>query len=174
MTETCICAIDPGLSGAVAFLFPSLPERVSVEDIPTVNGRIDVQALSRRVQQMGPTLAVIELVSAMPSTPGKDGKRRSMGATSAFNFGAAYAAAETVLALSGTPLHVVMPQAWKKWHNVPGKAAGGEEVARQLAIRLFPASADRFALKKHHGRADAALLALYAAQKLLPTAQVAA
>ncbi|WP_279606144.1 hypothetical protein [Methylobacterium sp. J-048] len=30
--EICIVAIDPGLTGAVAFYFPAYPERVSVDE----------------------------------------------------------------------------------------------------------------------------------------------
>lgn len=166
MTEPCICAVDPGLTGAVAFYFPSLPDRVTVEDLPVIAGRVDVHALSRRLAQMGPTLAVIEAVNAMPSI-GAGGQRRTMGASSAFNFGRGVGEVETVLTLAGVPLHRFVPAAWKKYWKIPGKAAGGEDIARREAIRLFPASADRFARKKDHGRADAALIAAYAADKLL-------
>ena len=165
-TEPCIVAVDPGLTGAVAFYFPSLPDRVTVEDLPVIAGRFDVHALDRRLRQMAPTLGVIEAVNAMPSI-GAGGQRRTMGASSAFNFGRGLGEVETVLMLAGMPLHRFTPGSWKKFFKIPGKAAGGEDIARREAIRLFPASAERFALKKHHGRADAALIAAYAAAKLL-------
>jgi hypothetical protein len=38
----------------------------------------------------------------------------------------------------------------------------GKEQARERAIELFPQCATSFNLKKHHGRAEAALLAVYA------------
>ena len=163
--EACIVAIDPGLTGAVAFYFPSTPDRVAVEDMPTVDGEVDVSALTRRIAQMGPTLGVVEKVEAMPSIPGKDGKRRAMGATSAFNFGMAFGAAKAAVAAAGVPLHLVKPTVWKKRLGVPG-GAGGKEAGRAMAIRLFPACAVRFERKKDHGRADAALLARYAAETL--------
>lgn len=163
MTEPCICAIDPGLTGAVAFFFPSAPDRVRVEDLPAVGGEIDVAALVRRIQQMGPTLAVIEHVHAMPKN----------GSIGSFKLGMAYGAARAALTASSVPTHIVTPNAWKKHLRLPGGDVG-KEAGRAMAIRLFPAVSERFERRKDHNRADAALLALYAAQKLLPTAQVAA
>ncbi len=163
MTETCIVAIDPGVSGAVAFFFPAAPERVAVDDMPVVNGEVDPHALRQMLLRYAPTLAVIEVVNAMPSSKaGKDGKRAAMGVQSAFNFGANWAAARTVLALHGAPMHLVLPRTWKLHHRLPG-GDEGKEAGRALALRLFPASADRFARKKDHGRADAALMAAWAA-----------
>lgn len=161
----CIVAIDPGLTGAVAFYFPSAPDRIAVEDMPVVNGEVDSHGLNRLIQRMGPTLAIIEHVNAMPSIPGKGGQRRSMGAQSAFNFGRAFEAGRTTLALSGAPLHLALPKDWKKHFRLSG-GDEGKEAGRALAIRLFPACAERFARKKDHGRADAALLARYAAEAL--------
>lgn len=167
MTEPCIVAIDPGLTGAVAFCFPGAPDRVAVDDMPVAGGAVDVAALSRRITQMGPTLGVIELVNAMPSTkPGRDGKRRAMGAQSAFNFGAAFAAAQTTVLLAGVPLHLVTPAVWKRHHRLAG-GEEGKEAARALALRLFPAASTSFARKKDHGRAEAALIARFAADTLL-------
>lgn len=168
MTEHCVIGIDPGLTGAVAFYFPSAPDRVAVDDMPVAGGLVDVAGLHRRVLQMGPTLGIVELVNAMPSAkPGRDGKRRSMGAQSAFNFGAAFAAAQTTVQLAGVPLHLVTPLAWKRHFRLAG-GEEGKEAARALALRLFPASASSFARKKDHGRAEAALIARFAADTLLP------
>jgi len=64
-----------------------------------------------------------------------------------------------------TPTNLVTPAAWKKAMKVAGEDEGKEQ-CRALALQLFPACAASFALKRHHGRAEAALLALYAAQHL--------
>lgn len=154
MTEPCIVAVDPGLTGAVAFFFPSAPERVSVEDMPVVAGEVDAAALARRIRQMGPTLAVVERVAARPTD----------SRVGAFNFGGSYMAARVVIGLCEVPMHLVTPQTWKKHHRLLGT---DKEASRALALRLFPASADRFARKKDDGRAEAALIARYAADKLL-------
>jgi crossover junction endodeoxyribonuclease RuvC len=43
-----------------------------------------------------------------------------------------------------------------------------KEAARALALRLFPACAEHFRLKKHHGRAEAALIAKFGAETICP------
>jgi crossover junction endodeoxyribonuclease RuvC len=81
MTEECILAVNPGVSGAIAFYFPSIRDRVSAEDVPTVAGQICAANLAARLAQMEPTLAIIELVGSMP--------KQSVAST--FKFGKAYA-----------------------------------------------------------------------------------
>ena len=158
---TGIMAIDPGLTGAIAYYFPDAPDRVSVYDMPVVNGEVEPTAIARRAKQLGPTVAVVERINAMPG-----GGKRKMGATGAFSFGFSYATARTVVALLEIPMHLVTPPTWKKHFRLAGGDEGKEQ-ARALALRLFPASAEHFGLKKHHGRAEAALLARYAAECLI-------
>ena len=158
MTAICVAAIDPGLTGAIAFCFPDLNGQITVEDLPLAGGEIDTGRLRRRIAQMGPTLVLIEQVHAMPKN----------GSIASFKLGQAYGAARAAVEAADVPTHLVTPQAWKKHHRIPGKLAGGEEAARAMAIRLFPVSASSFSRKKDHNRADAALLAAYAVAKLLP------
>lgn len=162
INEPCILAIDPGLTGAFSFYFPSYPDRVSVEDMPVVDGEVEPATLIRRIKQLGPTAAIIERVGPMP----KD------GAVQAFRFGSAYAAAKVSVAACGVPYALVTPAAWKR-HFRLGGGAEGKEQARALALQTFPASSEHFARKKDHGRAEAALLARYYVEKLMPQ-QVAA
>jgi hypothetical protein len=149
----CLAAIDPGLTGAVAFYFPMTPDRVSVFDMPVVGSEVETASLLRLLRQHEPAFALVEQVGPMP----KD------GAVQAFRFGAAYSAAKTIVAMAGFPLHLATPQLWKKHFRLQGGAEGKEQ-ARALALRLFPASAEHFARKKDHGRAEAALLAKYASE----------
>lgn len=151
----CICAIDPGLSGAISFYFPAAPERVAVDDMPVAAGEIDVAALARRVRQFSPSLAIVEQVGPMP----RDGVRQ------AFGFGGAYAAARATVTLCEVPLRLVTPTTWKRHHGLVGKD-DPKEAARALALRLFPASAERFERKKDHNRAEAALIASFAAETM--------
>lgn len=151
----CLMAIDPGLTGAVAFYFPLAPTRVSVFDMPTVGNEVETASLARRIAQMAPSMAVVELVGPMPRD----------GAVQAFRFGAAYAAAKTTVAMSGVPMHLITPQMWKRHYRLQG-GVDGKEQARALALRLFPNSAEHFARKKDHGRAEAALLAKFAAETI--------
>jgi hypothetical protein len=154
-SEICILAIDPGLTGAVAFYFPSIAERVAVDDMPVVNGEVDPHALERRINQLGPTMAFIERQGPQP----RDGCRQ------AFGIGSAFATVKTVAALCHLPIHLVTPSVWKRHHGILA-VANPKEASRALALRLFPASAESFSLKKHHGRSDAALLARFAADTL--------
>ncbi|MCJ2056841.1 hypothetical protein MKL09_09770 [Methylobacterium sp. J-048] len=153
--EICIVAIDPGLTGAVAFYFPAYPERVSVDDMPVVNGEVDAHALERRIRQLAPALAAVERQGPQP----RDGCKQ------AFGIGAAYATAKTVATLCHLPVHLVTPSVWKRHHGILG-AADPKEAGRALALRLFPASAESFSRKKDHGRSDAALLARFAADTI--------
>ncbi|KQT08510.1 hypothetical protein ASG40_11560 [Methylobacterium sp. Leaf399] len=163
--DLCLCAIDPGLTGAVAFYFPAHPERLAVEDMPTVNGEVNVLELERCLRAFAPALAVVEIVNAMPSIPGPDGKRRKMGAASAFNFGAAFSAAKATVQCCHVPMHLVHPKTWRSHFRLKG-GEGAKELSRGEAIRLFPASADRFRRKADHNRAEAALLARFAAETI--------
>lgn len=150
-SEPCIVAIDPGLTGAIAFIFPSTPERVAVEDMPVCDGEVDVAALVSRIRQMGPTHAIVELVGPMPTD----------GAVPAFRFGAAYAAAKAAVTVCEVPMRLVTPNKWKAAFRLKGKKDGGAEQARALALQSFPACASTFSRKKDHNRAEAALIALY-------------
>ena len=155
MSAPCILAVDPGLSGALAFYFPDAPERVSAFDMPVVAGEVDPAALARRVRQLGPTMAVVEAVGPMP----RDGVRQ------AFSFGGSYFTARTVIAVLEVPMRLVTPTTWKRHFKLKG-GDEGKEAARALALRLFPASAEHFARKKDHGSAEAALMARFAAEVL--------
>jgi len=79
-TEINIMAIDPGLSGAVAFYFPTHPELITAEDLPVAGHEIDVAALRRRIDQFRPTVAIVEEVAARPG----------QGVVSMFRFGQAF------------------------------------------------------------------------------------
>lgn len=149
--ETCILGIDPGASGAISFYFPSRPELIAAEDVPTVAGEVDAADLARRIRQMDPALAIIEQVGALPK----------QGVSSTFKFGMAYGTVRGVVAALAIPTHLVSPVRWKKHFRLDSD----KEKARALAIRLWPSSA-HFGRKKDHGRAEAALLARYAAEVL--------
>jgi crossover junction endodeoxyribonuclease RuvC len=153
---TIIMGIDPGISGAVAFYFPMVPSRISVDDVPVAGGEINGYELARLIKIHRPTLAVVEKVGAMPGN----------GGVSMFNFGRAYGDVRGVISALDVPMHFVTPQKWKKHFGL----TSDKEQSRLRAIRTFPAVADSFKLKKHDGRAEAALLALYGAEVLMMVA----
>ena len=147
MTAPCILGVDPGLSGAVAFFFPSAPDRVAPEDMPDVAGEVDAATLAARILQMGPDFVVVERVASMPK----------QGVASTFKFGASYGAVRGVLAALQIRTHLVAPAVWKKHFRLDSD----KEKARALALRLFAAAPEHFARKRDHDRAEASLLALF-------------
>jgi hypothetical protein len=159
MSDVCIMGIDPGLSGAVAFYFPSAPERVAVEDTPLAGGEVSAPVLAEMIVNYQPSLAIIERVSAMPG----------QGVVSMFNFGRAYGDVRGVVGALAIPIQYVTPQMWKKHYRLPAD----KEKCRQYALQIFPACAKSFEYKKHHGRAEAALIAKYGAEMLYDWKRVA-
>lgn len=153
--EPCLLGIDPGASGAIAFFFPSRPELIAAEDVPLAAGDIDAGTLARRINQMRPTMAVIERVGPMPQ----------QGVSSTFKFGTAYGTVRGVVLALGIPTHLVTPSRWKRHFRLNAD----KEQARALALQLWPASR-HFERKRDHGRAEAALLARYGAEVLLTAA----
>jgi crossover junction endodeoxyribonuclease RuvC len=146
----CILGIDPGISGAIAFYFPDHPERISVEDMPIVAGEVDAVTLAKRISAMAPDVAILERVNAMPG----------QGVSSTFKFGRSYGVVIGVIGAATIPLHLVTPAKWKGHLRL----SSDKEMARALALRLFPACSDHFKRKKDHGRAEAALIARYGAE----------
>jgi crossover junction endodeoxyribonuclease RuvC len=158
---TIFIGIDPGLSGAIAFL-DTEKGVLSISDMPTLEVKRNNKA-KKEVSPHGlaniltlgacgwkPT-AVLERVGAMPG----------QGVTSVFSFGRSVGLVEGVLAAYNIPVSIVTPQAWQKAAGV----RGGKDGSRLRASELFPNYAELFARKKDDGRADAALMAWYAATK---------
>jgi hypothetical protein len=142
-----ILGVDPGITGGIAFLYPS--GEIAAEDIPIVDGSVDVDAIVRRVRQHAPRLAVIEKAQAMPR----------QGVVSVFKYGAAFGALCAVTAICEIPMHLVSPAKWKRYFALDSD----KEKSRALAIRLWP-GCGLFERKKDHGRSEAALLARYGAE----------
>lgn len=143
-----IIAIDPGVNGAFAIL-GHRGEFIKADELPRFDKLVDAVALGNLFASYAPAIAVIEKVGAMPG----------QGVTSMFTFGAAYGVAIGVAGGAGVPIAFVTPAKWKAHFRLSGKP---KDAARELAIRLYPEAASQLTLKKHHGRADALLLARYA------------
>lgn len=148
--NVCILAVDPGITGGLAFYFTAAPNMIAAEDIPTAGDMVDGASLGRRIRLMAPDVAVIERVSAMPK----------QGVSSTFRFGQAYGIAIGVISGLSIPLHYVTPGKWKR-HFALG---ADKEESRARALQLFPERSEAFSRKKDHGRAEAALLARYFAE----------
>jgi crossover junction endodeoxyribonuclease RuvC len=165
MAGAIVVAIDPGLTGALAWIDDS-GALIAVVDMPTIAVRggkhkVNTPVLAHLLQSHGaPACVLIEAVSAMPSLPGANGKRRGMGATSAFNFGYSAGLLEGVCAALGYPIELISPATWKRRAAVPR----GKGAARLLASRTWPTAAELFKRVRDSGRAEAALLARWRVQ----------
>lgn len=146
-----ILGIDPGLKGALAFLSPS--NRVEVFDMPITGAKrghdLDEGALSRMLDARSRDIdfALLERQWARPTD----------GGPQAFKTGCNFGALRMLLASNFIPYALVGPAAWKRFLAV----SSDKDQCRGLASQLFPEDAGQWPLKKHDGRAEAALLAYY-------------
>lgn len=168
MTLRLVIGIDPGVSGAIAWLADGDP--AGVLDMPRRrDGRVDGQRLSAELRELlrehpgADVLVVHELVGGF----------RGQGGASMFAFGQADGIVRGVVESLGLRWIEVRPQAWKKHYGLlaprvkkgePKPPAPGKDASRTLVIGLWPDRALRFLKAKDHGRAEALLLALWAVQ----------
>jgi hypothetical protein len=147
---TIIIGIDPGVKGAVA-IFEPVTGRLSLHDMPLrkrPSGRMEVDGvkLAEILAGWAPlALAVVEKVAAMT---GKE------SAANSFQFGRSFGVILGVLAALKIDTVETRPAVWKAMLGLGTDKS--ESILR--ARTLFPDAARHFALKKHDGRAEAALL----------------
>jgi Holliday junction resolvasome RuvABC endonuclease subunit len=142
---TRVLGIDPGsVSAAWAIIDPENGLALA-DDVPVVDRMVDAVGFARVIREHQPTVAIIEVVSAMPR----------QGARSGFRFGMGTGIVRGVLGALEVPLHEVSATRWKKSYGIgPDK-----ERARGLAIRFYPGLQAQLAHKKNAGRAEALLIA---------------
>ena len=146
MTGLVVLGIDPGNTGALAFLNTEGEIR-DLEDMPVLGGFVNASLLADLIVGYGPIkVAVVEQVHSMPK----------QGVASSFKFGVAYGTVLGVVAGQQIPIVHAIPTIWKKHWNLNGKT---KEFSRKKAIDVWPSWSDSFKLVKHDGRAEAALMA---------------
>ncbi len=154
-----ILGIDPGVNGAFAlYTYTDGKFAISTYDMPTlritVSGstrqKLDLAAVSTFLTTHRLTIdhAVIEDVHAMPQD----------GPVGAFSFGFVCGALQAMLVAFEIPTTTISPAIWKRKLGV----TSDKDETRRRASQLFPRFADQWALKKHDGRAEAALIAFWA------------
>ena len=145
------CGVDPGLSGAIAFIRPDAAHpsnRLAVFDAPLVGGEFDGVAFAKLLAERQPDLVAIEHAFSRPG----------QGVSSTFKFGKTFGQALGVVQALGFPYELVSPAVWKKTFKITPNSP--KDASRLVCKRLYP-SAD-IPLMKHHGRADAILIAHFA------------
>ncbi len=157
-----ILGIDPGLTGALALLSNG---GIEVFDVPTMKARVrgrevNWPEVARWVDAAGHIdHAVIEAVAAMPK----------QGVASMFKFGFTAGGLRGIVAAHFIPVTMVSPQRWKREMGVPKE----KDAARARASELFPSHCDLFVRVKDHGRAEAALIALWGRRELAARGEAA-
>lgn len=153
-----IMGIDPGLSGAVAVLDPVAKAVIGIHDMPVHTDKkgkrqLDIYALAMTIDSYSHEVrfAVIEKVAAMT---GREG-RQSM-----FRFGYVTGIATGILGAYMVPIVQAEPAAWKSAMGLPRDKG----LSRRKAAALFPDSARYFERAKDDGRAEALLMAVFAAR----------
>ncbi len=123
---------------------------VEVADMPVVDKFVSAPLLQAILSEMvcgDESFVVIEHVASMPK----------QGVASTFKFGMSFGVALGVVGGMDLPSTLVRPAKWKRDMGL----TSDKERSRRLAIERWPNHADSFKLKKHDGRAEAALLALW-------------
>lgn len=164
MTEpTHILGVDPGLSGALCLFHISTKRIVQIWDMPVKDGRVDPEGVAlivdlARSTAEGRVHAVVENVSSMPRQAG------------AFNFGRSAGVVHGVLGALGVPMELISPNVWKGavgLRRLPNETQQQNKArSRTLATKLWPEMAASFKRVKDDGRAEAALLARHAVDRL--------
>jgi hypothetical protein len=153
-----ILGVDCGLGGALTFL--DTGATASIHDMPTFEiGRgktkrrdLDGHALHRIIVAAQPDHAFVEQAQGMP--------KQSAYATGIFF--QVYGEVRGILIATGIPFTIVHPRTWKKALAVPA----AKDAARARASQLMPQASAQWPLKKHDGRAESALIALYGTRAL--------
>jgi hypothetical protein len=147
-----IIGIDPGLTGALA-LYDTEKKTVQIKDMPVVDKNVSphgLYRLFRNVTLLPVELVAVEQVHSMPR----------QGVASTFKFGVGYGMILEVVACFELPIVHAIPSKWTRDLNL----GNDKEKHRRRAIETWPAQASLFARVKDEGRADAALIALWAAR----------
>lgn len=165
-----ICVgIDPGSSGAIAFLDSETGELLSIYDIPIdkvqvgkhLRSRINRPKLLDILYSARGADVFTERPEARPmrGTDKRTGQTtlRQPGAMGMMTLGENYGTLLMGLTAAGMALTEVRPGIWKKAMSV----SASKDEARRRAQELFPKFSDFFALKNDDGRAEAAILGLY-------------
>jgi len=160
-----IVSCDPGISGAIAFLDHN--ERLAVHDMPIrrraevskISNEVDPLALRELIRSRAPADAsVIAVMESLNVFAG--GSVQSMASLEATK-----AVIRTVFELNRMRVTLVSPHAWQKFYGIRKRPdATTKQQSLKLARELYGASF--CPLAKHHGRADAILIARWAQRTL--------
>ena len=153
-----ILGIDPDAFGALAFVNRDTGALVELLDMPMLDLKparlVDGMQLAAILDEWSGRIgeAFVERQWARPTDP----------PSFAFRVGHNYGTVCGVIRAHFIKLHNPSPQAWKKAMG----ATSEKDASRGKASSLFPTDCARWRFKKHHGRAEAVLIAEYGRRQL--------
>ncbi len=176
-----IIGIDPGATGAVAFLDSDNEALLDVVDIPvhkvlsgkTERMRVDRNGLLEIMNRASQgSHCFIERPEAHPlvfknKTTGRT-ETRQPGAAGMFAFGENFGCCLMAATAIRIPLTEIRPGTWKRALSL----SASKDETRRRCQELFPTFGYAFARVKDDGRGDATMLALYGARSLRRTSHV--
>jgi crossover junction endodeoxyribonuclease RuvC len=145
--------IDPGLLGSIAVIHEN--GSLTVVDTPTVllkKGSAKREYLPIEMYRLLPLEGCAALEHGIAFG--------SQSSSATYQTGRGAGLWEMALAAAGIPFENPLPLKWKRALGLPPGA--DKDASRMMAQRMFPAYAPLFARVKDDGRAEAALLAIYA------------
>lgn len=164
-----VMGIDPGIKGAFAVIellkdgglrlvtaqdFPILKE-IKNKTKGTTRNRLDLSVLGNQLEvwSSGVKICLIEDVGKMAT---------ASDPLSAFAFGYATGAVNSLISFFGIKVEKMKPEIWKSYFAL----SSDKKKSIELALKLVPESKEFLTLLKHDGRAEAILLAYYAAKNV--------
>ncbi|KAG8052694.1 hypothetical protein GUJ93_ZPchr0001g33198 [Zizania palustris] len=161
--------IDPDTGGAIAVLSPDGSSQVF--DNPFVH-----IVVSEFIRKRLDTKSIIELLRGLDAPPGttayieKSSPFPTDGKLGWWSTGFSYGLWIAALVASGFSVVPVASQTWKAYFRLT-RSGSPKDDSRQAASILFPDKALSLNKKKHHGRAEALLLAAYGKGLVLPSGE---
>jgi hypothetical protein len=148
--------VDPGKTGAVAVL---RSDEITFYDYPVP----DLRMIIKPDEEI---FIAIERAQAWPGDIKKAcpacGRVPSQGSVATFNYGKEYGIYLGTFVALGLPYAEIQPIQWKREFSL---LKTDKKTSVDMAVKLFPGVADQLKLVKHHGRAEALLIAEYARRK---------
>jgi Holliday junction resolvasome RuvABC endonuclease subunit len=156
--------IDPGVTGALAVYDG---HHVRIFDMPCLRIKKGTSE-KRRVHRSALFDLVAGIADASPDLAVVEDVGGAMGqsASASCTFGKSAGYAEMAVEGNRIPIELVPPATWKAYFRLKG----GKDAARALASSLIPSGRHYFARAMDDGRAESALLALYAYRLLVARA----
>lgn len=164
-----IIGIDPGLSGAIAWMDLGA-NKIEIVDMPILELKSGKK--KKKVYDLHKTVSILEKFKDNKINPcvgiEKVHSMPKQGVASSFSFGEGFGMLQGIVATLKYSLTLITPQSWKKELLKGQKKEKDASVYR--AKQLFPQIADKLTTergRKLHDRADAILIAEYLKRQLI-------